>query len=206
VSEQEKQLNVRISGKLYDRLEEFTEKQGISKKEAIEQAIQLLLGKQEKEEVGLKQIITKYAGKCSKCGREIQVGEIAFWGKGVLLCYDCFMQQNAQFATQEGKAIYRYYKQLRKLRALIALSKQELEQLQSKVDIYETHEKIYEILYKIDSTLELLRDYMLKVESPPDLQKVLQDIEKIKEQVEEFLAIFRIRKKARIELEEEAHA
>jgi len=204
MSEQEKQLNVRISGKLYDRLEEYVAQNNVSKKEAIEQAIQLLLGKQEKEEVGLKQIITKYAGKCSKCGREIQVGEIAFWGKGVLLCYDCFMQQNAQFATQEGKAIYRYYKQLRKLRALIAESKSELEALQSRIDIYETHEKLYEILYKIDTTLETLKEYMFRVENTPDLQKVLQDIEKIKEQVEEFLAIFKLRKKARIELEAQA--
>jgi len=195
-------LNVRISAKLYDRLEEFTEKQGISKKEAIEQAIQLLLGKQEKEEVGLKQIVTKFAGKCSKCGREIQVGEIAFWGKGVLVCFDCYMQQNLQYASAEGKAIYRYYKQLRKLRALIALSKQELESLQSKVDIYETHEKLYEILYKIDTTLETLKEYMFRVENTPELQKILADIEKIKEQVEEFLAIFKLRKKARIELEE----
>jgi len=202
VSEQEKQLNVRIDSRLYDRLEEYVSQHNVSKKQAIEEAIKLLVHEKEKEEAGLKQIITKYAGKCSKCGRDIQVGEIAFWGKGVLLCYDCFMQQNAQFATQEGKAIYRYYKQLRKLRALIAESKNELEALQSRIDIYETHEKIYEILYKIDSTLETLKEYMFRVENTPDLQKVLQDIERIKEQVEEFLAVFKLRKKARIELEE----
>lgn len=87
-----------------DLIREGAEKKGFSENEFVIQAIRhFVVCKAERVKAvdfqgpGLKSIITKYEGKCSKCGDYIPTGSQAWYGrreKGtlpILVCLDCMM-------------------------------------------------------------------------------------------------------------------
>ncbi len=196
-----KSLFVRINDQIYDSLEDFIQKEQINKKEAIEKAIQLLISNQSKnidyeksdiKDVSLKQIITKYNGYCSNCGRKIAIGEIAFWGKGILLCYDCYIKQNEKIVTDAKKEL-EHYKKLKKLRILINQAQKELDELVQKINVYETIQYISQISDQIKKQLQELTSYAYEVERENiDLKKILDELVRVNDRIDEFLGLFKI--------------
>ena len=156
----------------------------------------------------LKEIITKYRGRCSKCGRIIEVGEKALWGvdeqKGtILICIDC------QIENETDKAIVsRLIKKRRLEREIKALNNQ-LKILASKYEEYKflddfheaynllmTYHKYFtefqnelgrysakEVIERIDRMLELLEKM---IERTKDFDTYLQ--EKMKGRIKKVVA------------------
>lgn len=175
--------------KLYEKLEDFCSKNGKSKKEVVEEALNLFFNAQadSKAKLSLRQIITKYRGKCKKCGRIIELGEIAYWSQGVLLCIDCFLKQNEKI--QDVKTIYKLYKQIKRLKAMKKEAERELDDLIVKVNKYETLQLIEKQLENISNIVKELSEYLYAyhIEDNKNLAQILEELRQIKEKIEEYL-------------------
>lgn len=198
-----KNLFVRIEDNIYDQLDEFITREKLSKKEAIEKAISLLLNNQNKnidyekldiKQVSLKQIITKYRGKCSKCGRTIEIGEIAYWSQGILICYDCYVKANEKIVSNAKKEL-EHYKKLKRLKILINEAEKQLDLLVKKINIYESFDFLTNISKELKNRLNEIGSYLYDVERDnKELKQILEELVKINDKIDEFLGMIRITK------------
>jgi len=135
-----KLLNLRLEEELIEQIKSEAKQRGITQKDLIKKALEHFFICDKAEEIPtLKEIITKYKGKCSKCGNLIDVGERALYGRtkegSILICLDC------QIGSESDKTIVKRLLKLRKLdREIKALQNQkeqllrEYEELELKAD------------------------------------------------------------------------
>lgn len=103
-AEMSSRLRIRVDNEIRELITEGSEKRGFSENEFVIQAIRHFVTCKaetvkaaEFQGPGLKSIITKYEGKCSKCGNYIPTGSQAWYGrteKGtrpILVCLDCMV-------------------------------------------------------------------------------------------------------------------
>jgi hypothetical protein len=186
----EKGFFVRLPQDLLDALNRFSETNNIPKAQIVENALRQFLAApagEDKKPPTLKQIITKYRGKCTRCGRDIEIGEIAFWGSGVLVCYECYARTSGHLP--DVKRALKAYAEYKKAKALAAEARTELDQLVMKINVYEVFERLNDIVHKIDGTLQLIHDYIMNVEkSSTDLETVKNALLELNSKLEEILA------------------
>jgi len=211
-----KGLFLRVKEETINKLKEISEKEGKTQSEVIEELINsyheiVKTERLEREEIEKltfsKPLPLRYPSKrCIKCNRELQVGELVLIAKGsrgyVYLCYNCFMKANIS-KIPEVKQTYKYYKELQKVKALYSHAKSELDRIVSKINIYETYEKMEEILDELKTTIYDLQDFLRKVESDEKLIKILEELEKIEERIEkatDFILLFFKKKKRKKEV------
>ena len=135
-----KEKKIRLSDELAQLIEQTAREQKISENKLITQAIQQYFKSPVKKEdiPTLRQIICKYPSKCVKCGRNVEIGEIALWSKDIgVVCADCFIK------SQSDKAIAMKHLKLRELqKAVNSLKKMrdkyadELIRMKKEVDVY----------------------------------------------------------------------
>ena len=98
---------VKINEALYEKLREFCEKNNITIREYVEEAIKLrLYGHSDKPIKGIKDKIIplNYPDKCYVCGKELKRGELAYWvrytftdntTRSIVICLDCYYKDTA---------------------------------------------------------------------------------------------------------------
>ena len=92
----------RCSDKLREKIEKDTLEQGLeSVNDWLNEASEhYLTCKKAEIAQNLKLIPLKYAGRCLKCGKVLDAGTWAMWGRGVgVICTDCFIQKFGDKAT-----------------------------------------------------------------------------------------------------------
>jgi len=99
----------------------------------------------------LKEIAVKYRGRCSKCGRIIEVGEKALWGvdeqkRTILICIDC------QIENETDKAIVSRLIKKRRL-------EREIKALNNQLKILASKYEEYKFLDDFNRAYNLLRTY-----------------------------------------------
>jgi len=111
----------------------------------------------------MKWITTKYAGKCARCGREIQIGERVLWAPGTLVCFECGMKSYADdkvfqkyvILAEIKAAVKGAKKELERLGGEIKQKREELERLKAEIrDNKALAEKMREAMVLLDGFLE----------------------------------------------------
>jgi hypothetical protein len=186
----EKGFFVRLPSELLEALDRFCEANNVTKAQVVENALRQYLAApaegEDKKPPTLRQIVTKYKGRCSKCGREIDVGEIAFWGSGILVCYECYMRTTGHLP--DVKRALKAYAEYKKAKALAQEARAVLDQLVTKINVYEVFAQLSDVIHKIDDTLRLLNEYILSVEKNADLEAVKNALLELNSKLEEILA------------------
>ena len=184
----EKGFFVRLPQELLDALNRFSATTNIPKAQIVENALRQYLAAPvgEDKPPTLKQIITKYRGKCTRCGRDIEIGEIAFWGSGILVCYECYARTSGHLP--DVKRALKAYTEYKRAKALAQEARAVLDQLVTKINVYEVFAQLSDIIHKIDGTLQMINEYVLSVEKSADLEAVKNALLELNSKLEEILA------------------
>lgn len=182
-----KNITIRLDEKLYEKLEKYAQEHGMSRVQVIVYALELLFNPlseaKEVREVTLKEIITKYPSKCSVCNRQIQVGEIAYWGKGgVIVCYDCFIKQNQKALGADAKKLVKLYKEIRKLKIIKSELQKEVDLLADKLNVYELLDELNNRLKNTETKIEAIITNLLHEQE--DKQKFYELYNEVRDSVE----------------------
>ena len=149
-------FNIRLEDQLIERIKEEANLRGLSQKDLVIKALEHFFACKKAEEIpSLKEIITIYKGKCSRCGRVINVGERALWGKthegSVLLCSEC------QINSETDKTIVRRLIKRRRLEREIKALQNQLDYLAGE---YESKRFILDFQKAKDIILEMHKSFM----------------------------------------------
>ena len=191
------QTVIRISEEVYRKVKEIAEKSGKSIREVVEEAINIyLLGKEQAvdkdvKEIKNKWIVAKYPSKCSKCSRQINAGDMAFWVRityadnsirSFIYCSDCYL---SLFDTSLAKKYLKIkeleatYKSLKKMCDSLA---EQVRELQNKVNLYSLMKEIEKFWFDFRTTFgsnpdaKIVNDFIVKLE---DLIERVSSIEKV---------------------------
>jgi len=147
---------IKVSERVKSELERLKDERfkGLSFSDIIHHLIKKFEEKDERAPE-MKWITTKLPGRCARCGREIPIGSRCLWAPGVLVCFNCAMENYAD------DKVFQKYLLLAELKAAEKGIKKELEAQARKVR--ELEARAQELLRKID-LIELLRklDKMLE--------------------------------------------
>jgi len=141
---------VRLPEDLLEALDRFSQTNNIPKAQIVENALRQYLAapaSEDKKPPTLRQIITKYKGRCSKCSREIDVGEIAFWGSGILVCYECYARTSLHLP--DVKRALKAYAEYKKAKALAQEARAQLDELVTKINVYEVFAQLSGIIHRL---------------------------------------------------------
>jgi predicted transcriptional regulator len=191
------QTVIRISEETYRKVKEIAEKSGKSIREVIEEAIQLfLLGKEQAvdkdvKEIKNKWIIAKYSSKCSRCQKEIGVGDMVFWVRvtyadnsirSFIYCSECYL---SAFDTSLAKRYLKVkeleatYKSLKKFCDSLA---QQATELQNKVNLLQLEKDIEQFWFNFRSVftnnpdVKVVNEFIMKLEEIIDRVKKLEAV------------------------------
>ena len=187
-----KNLTIRLDDEIYKKLEEYAQEHGLSRVKVIEYALQLLFNPlseaKDVKEVSLKEIVVKYPAKCSVCGRRIEIGEIAYWGRGgIIVCYDCFIKQNQKALGLDAKKLVKLYREIRKLKVIKSELEKEVNYLADKLNVYELLDDLNTRLKNVESKLEAIITNLLSDEQ--DKQKFYELYNDVKDSVNKLSEI-----------------
>jgi len=170
-------IQIVINEDLLNKIKEASQKNKQSLSAFIREAVKHYLTCQKKTEIPtLHQIITKYKGKCFKCGREIQTGEIAFWGRDVgLMCSDCIIN------AQSDKAMALKYMKIRELQKTLQSLKKMCNEYSDRLIKMKKEYDLYIILEKFHNLARKMETYPYQREFLTEFKELLQEAEKLKE-------------------------
>lgn len=119
-------------------------------------------------------IITKFPGKCLKCGHEIPAHVPALYGKGVgLICTDCTI-------TQIGdKALVHKYLKNRELDQIKSALIKECDELAQKIETYRVIDKLEALNNSQERTEKLISDFLTHKIGSDQENKALEDVIRI---------------------------
>ena len=154
-----KNLKLKLEEELINKIKTEANIRGLSQKDLIVKALEHFFICNKAEEIPtLKEIITKYKGKCSKCGRIVDVGEKALYGKtkdgSILICLDC------QIGMESDKTIVRRLLKLRKLDREIKALQNQKEQLLNEYEELELKEDFAKLLDNLAGMRKTFVDFM----------------------------------------------
>lgn len=194
----EKGIFVRLPENLLNAIEKACQERGVTKTQLIAEALhQYLRGGGEKAP-GLRLIALRYPARCVKCGKELTVGDLAYWSTGTVICLDCYAKQTAG-VLPEVKKLYSLYKEIRRLKVLREEARKDLDELMARVEKLDIDVKLAELVTKIEEVISQVYDYMTRVESNVNLEEVKQRLIEIAEKLEELRAakVFIVRKRVK---------
>lgn len=137
-------------------------------------------------------IITRFKGKCLKCGRSVDKGEGAYYARGSgLLCLECSI-----FKGMSDKAVVAKYMKMREFQELARMFKVEVERYAERLDLYRAADKLDEIYKRGKELKDLVFKYLKEFVGQPEERQALEEIIKLTEQelktlmdLENFLAV-----------------
>jgi len=187
---------IKVSDQLHEKLKELAEKRGISIHDLVEEMLSVYLGGSTTDKaikrIVDKEILSMYEARCSRCGKNIGVGEhiryiLYEYEDGsksrAVLCSDCSLSLNPQ--------LWKLYIKKRELETVIRQLRAEADRLAREVSIkelalsiknilnlaYKTQaskedmskaERLYmEILERLDQVAEKLRSLETTPPTPP---------------------------------------
>lgn len=139
---------VKINEALYEKLREFCEKNNITIREYVEEAIKLrLYGHSDKPIKGIKDKIIplNYPDRCHVCGRLLNKGELAYWirytftdntTKSLVICLDCYYKDTA---------LAEWYLKKKRLESIVRGLKKKADQLASAIQTLEDMKNLADI-------------------------------------------------------------
>jgi flagellar biosynthesis chaperone FliJ len=190
------QVPIKVSEDIYKKVKEIAEKSGKSIREIVEEAINIyLLGKEQAVDKDVKEIknrwiVAKYPSKCSKCSKQINVGDMVFWVRityndnsirSYIYCSDCYL---TSFDTSLAKKYLKIkeleatFKSLKKMCDSLA---EQVKQMQDKVNLYNLMKEIEQFWFAFQTTFtqnpdsQIVRDFLNKLE---DLIEKVSNLEK----------------------------
>ena len=187
-----KNLTIRLDDEIYKKLEEYASRHGMSRAQVIVEALNNLFNPianaKDVKEVSLKEIVVKYKTTCVKCGRVIDVGEIAYWGRGVgVVCYDCYVKANQKITGFDAKKLVKLYREIRKLKVIKSELEKEVNYLADKLNVYELLDDLNTRLKNVESKLEAIITNLLSDEQ--DKQKFYELYNDVKDSVNKLSEI-----------------
>ncbi|MEM2287914.1 MAG: ribbon-helix-helix domain-containing protein [Sulfolobales archaeon] len=196
-----KEISVKLSEDVYEKIEKLAEKTGKSKADIIREALLLYLG----SEVGEKAVESSksyikpaiYSGKCSRCGREIQQGELAGFIKIVYTdkssrtfayCLDCYN------SLSDKTILSLELKKHRLKRVVTALQRQ----MSKMLSIYDELEKASELYTKIKTYVSELNRYLEQVYHGDNksIEKLVFELADLNNQLSEFVKLLKFKREA----------
>jgi len=103
----------------------------------------------------MKQIITKFPGKCLKCGHDVPVNSWAMYGKGVgLVCLDCVVLKLGD------KTLVTKYLKNRELERVWKSLKEECDGLAGQVEQLQILNKAEDLKNQQEETIKLIRSFL----------------------------------------------
>jgi len=139
---------VKINEALYEKLKEFCEKNNITIREYVEEAIKIrLYGHSDKPIKGIKDKIIplNYPDRCHVCGKELRRGELAYWirytftdntTKSIVVCLDCYYRDTA---------LAEWYLKKKRLENVVRGLKKKADQLAREIQILEDRKALADI-------------------------------------------------------------
>lgn len=193
-------LRIRVDDEVKGLISEESEKRGFSENEFVIRAIRHFVDcKVERVKAvdfqgpGLKSIITKYEGECSKCGNYIPIGSQAWYGrreKGsrpILVCWDCMIFGMAD------KTLAKKFIKVKELQAIIRGLNKIADELAERVfdpSILKRQEHFQSL---VRNTIERYEKY-LQAGTPEEEKKLLEEVlhmvkeaQRIEKGLEDFL-------------------
>ena len=180
---------IKVRDEVYEQVQKLAEKEGTSMAAIVEKLVQLYLGGST-EEAPLKryverEIVNHYQRSCSKCGRELPVGQrivmVVYEYEGappkrMYLCMDCYLELDPRLG--------RLYRKKRELEVAIRQLRKEAEQLAQVVNLRElalSAKNLLEATYRIHAQRgddsEALRKYVEVLEKLEHITEKLRLLE-----------------------------
>jgi len=175
------ELKIRLDEDTLNKIKELSEKHNMTISDIVRDAIKSYIEKTEpstEQMPTLKMIITKYKSKCSKCGKDIGIGEVAYWSKGVIVCLDCII------ASMGDKTLATKYIKKKELEKVIKGLRKIADELEERIAEYQQRLKAMEIEQKKAEVYDMLNDY-LKHFNDKRLEEIANKLKEIEEKVEE---------------------
>jgi len=187
----------RTNQKLFETIKQKAKENNISINEWINKAIEHFLNcrikeKEDVKQASLKLIVTKFSGKCSKCGNEISIGSLAYYGKDqgktILICLDCMVE------NKSDKALASKYLKMRELNKTVKALRKEAESLAEKLEDLQIVMKFDNLYQKNDEVIRLIQNYLTNPFSKPEEQRLLEDVidilktnKRVAREIEDFI-------------------
>lgn len=196
-----KELSVKLSEDIYEKIEKLVEKTGKSKADIIREALLLYIGAEpgEKAVESSKSYIKPalYSGRCSRCNREIQQGELAGFIKIVYTdkssrtfayCLDCYN------LLSDKTILSLELKKHRLKRVVTALQRQ----MSKMLSIYDELEKATELYTKIKTYVSELNSYLEQVYHGDNksIEKLIFELTELNNQLSEFVRLLKFKREA----------
>lgn len=196
----EKEFHLRLPNNLFERLRDLSP---TSINQFIIDAINHYLNckakeKKEADESSLRLIVTKFQGRCTKCGGLIPLASLAYYGKSegrtILICMDCMVE------SKSDKALAARYVKMRELDKVIKALKREADNLSDKISELQTLKMIDDFLSRYIEIMNLLKEYILHCggnerEKLEEIIAKLEDADKIKREAQAKIeSLFKIRR------------
>lgn len=113
------------------------------------------LCKENEASQAMKQIITKFPGKCLKCGHEIPVNSWAMYGKGVgLVCLDCVVLKLGD------KTLVAKYLKNRELERVWKALKEDCDRLAGQVEQLQILNKAEDLKNQQEEAIKMIRSFL----------------------------------------------
>ena len=193
---------IRIDQDVIDLIEKLCKKHSISKAELIENAVkkyvqnELNIDKNELKQLSWsKPLPLKFPNKyCIKCKRKLEIGELVLITKSSngyqYLCYECFLKLN-KFKNKDYKEMLNNYIKIKRLKALINEAEKRLNKLISKINLYDATEFLLKQIESIRVIINDISSYMYSIKQDKNLSEIKNELEKLNEQLEQYLALMR---------------
>jgi hypothetical protein len=165
-------IELKVDQPFFDGIEQDAQQRGFKDRTTyITDAIKHFQKCKEKESAqAMKEIITKYPGKCLKCGQEIPVNSWAMFGRGVgLICLDCVVLKLGD------KTIVAKYLTNRKLDRVAKALKEECDKLAGKVEELQVLSKAEDLKNQQESAIKTVLDFLTHRIGTPDENKALEE-------------------------------
>jgi len=179
------EFRIRISSTFRQRLEDDQKKRGFrSIQEYGEQALNYFVAHEDRPEKtytdageAMRLIVTMYDGKCFKCGRFIEKGSWALYGREIgLMCMDDYIQKIGD------KTIMAKFLKNRELDQINRALKTENERLAQQVTSYQGIDKISGLITQEEKLNKLVLSYFSEGIGQPQEKEVFEEILRENEQ------------------------
>jgi hypothetical protein len=173
--------SLRLADKLLKALEEDMKQRNVKtlNEEIIDALTHFLKCHSTDEAQMMKLIILRYKAKCLKCGREVEAGEYAIYGRGVgAICLDCHVQR-----VGDKTSVAKYLRN-RELDKVFHALKRECETLAERVEVFRTVDKFETILQAQKNVNELIEKYLKSGLASPQEQELLLELKERKKNLE----------------------
>lgn len=166
------QIHFKIDKALNDSMEADLKQRGFKDKTTyVLEALKHFQKCKEKEaSQSMKPIVTKYPGKCLKCGDDIEPNSWALYGKGVgLVCMDCFVMK-----LGDKTLIVKYLKN-RELERVANALKEECEKLAGRVEELQVLSKLEDLKNQQEEAIRKVLDFLTHKLGTAEENKALEE-------------------------------